>query len=149
VGYIRLKSLDFPCEVIIKHLELGRSQLIELLSDILFGFLDKTLSVVINQEFLEKPAFLSCLHLLLSVSDAAVQRILSFGAASLESVLEILDGVGLYEHEVAGEFLCSFGGNIHSTLDINVQNANLSLRHDFSHGCLVCAIEVSVDLIVL
>jgi hypothetical protein len=126
-----------------------RSQLIELLSDILFGFLDKTLTVIINQEFLEKAAFLSGLHLLISVGNATVQGVLSFGAASLESVLEILDGVGLYENEVAGEFLPSFGGNIQSTLDINVQNANLSLRHDFSHGCLVCAIEVSVDLIVL
>jgi hypothetical protein len=122
-----------PCEVSIKHFELGVSQLIELLSDIRFGFLDKTLTVVINQEFLEKAAFLCCLHLLLSVSDATVKGVLCFSAAGLESVLKILDGVGLHENEVAREFFSSFGGNILGTLDINVQNANFSLRHNFSH----------------
>jgi hypothetical protein len=138
-----------PSEVSIKHFEGGVSQLIELLSDIRFGFLDKTLTVVINQEFLEKAAFLGSLHLLLSVGDAAVKSVLCFCATGLESVLKILDGVGLHENEVTGEFLASFGGNILGSLDINVQNANFSLRHNFSHRCLVCSIEISVDLIML
>jgi hypothetical protein len=138
-----------PSEVSIKHFEVGVSQLIELLSDIRFGLLDKTLTVVINQEFLEKAAFLGSLHLLLSVGDATVKSILCFCATGLESVLKILDGIGLHEYEVTGEFLASFGGNILGSFDINVQNANFSLRHNFSHGCLVCAIEVSVYLIVL
>ena len=107
------------------------------------------LTVVINQEFLEKAAFLRCLHLLLSVGDAAVKGVLSFSSSSRKSLPEVLHGVSLNEHEVAGEFLASFGGNIHGTLDIYVQNTNLSLRHDLSDGCLVCAIEVTVDLIVL